>query len=106
MSKARAHARVAREAASQRERAQIARRRARTDRALRLRPSLPPLPRRRRRRRYGAAAPRTIAGLLLGWLVAQILIWQFISGTQARIGLALVGLAVLPVILTSSRSHR
>ena len=105
MSKARAHARAAREAATQRERAQIARCRARTDRALRLRPSLPPLPR-RRRRRYGAASPRVIAGLLLGWLVAQILVWQFVYGTQARLGLALVGLAVLPVILTSSRSHR
>ena len=105
MSKQRAHARALREAAAQRERAQIARRRARTDRALRLRPSLPPLPR-RRRRRFGAASPRTIAGLLLGWLVAQILIWQFVYGTQARLGLALVGLAALPVILTSSRSHR
>lgn len=104
MSKQRAHARALREAAAQRERAQIARRRARTDRALRLRPSLPPLP--RRRRRYGAASPRVVAGLLLGWLVAQVLIWQFVYGIQARLGLALVGLAVLPVILTSSRSHR
>ena len=104
MSKARAQARALREAAAQRERAQIARRRARTDRALRLRPSLPALP--RRRRRYGAAAPRVILGLLSCWLVAQILIWQFVYDTQARLGLALVGLAILPVILTSSRSHR
>ena len=104
MSKARAQARALREAAAQRERAQIARRRARTDRALRLRPSLPALP--RRRRRYGAAAPRVILGLLTCWLVAQILIWQFVYDTQARLGLALVGLAILPVILTSSRSHR
>ena len=105
MSKARAQARALREAAAQRERAQIARRRARTDRALRLRPSLPALPR-RRRRRYGAAAPRVILGLLTCWLVAQLLIWQFVYDTQARLGLALVGLAILPVILTSSRSHR
>ena len=104
MSKARAQARALREAAAQRERAQIARRRARTDRALRLRPSLPALP--RRRRRYGAAAPRVILGLLTCWLVAQILIWQFVYDTHARLGLALVGLAILPVILTSSRSHR
>ena len=105
MSKQRAHARALREAAAQRERAQIARRRARTDRALRLRRTLVPTTP-RRRRRYGAADPRVIAGLLLCWLVAQILIWQFVYSTQARLGLALVGLAALPVILTSSRSHR
>ncbi len=105
MSKERAQARALREVARERDRAQAARRRARKDRAQRLRPSLPALPQ-RRRRRYGAADPRFVGALLLGWAVVQIVIWQLVYSTQARLGLAVLGLAVLPVVTTLSRSHR
>jgi Flp pilus assembly protein TadB len=112
MSKERAHRRAAREAeraaaaaAAERARAQAARRAAWS----RL------LPRRRARRpqRYGALPTQTKVQLVAGWLAVQLVLWQLVDATGTRLGLAVLTLALLPVLVvltvnTSSRrsSHR
>jgi Flp pilus assembly protein TadB len=110
MSKERARARAAREAAHETaraaERERIAKRRARGQRMRSLKPSLPELP--RRRRRYGAMPRRLQLGLAFGWLVAQWLFWQLVADNRTRVGLAIVSLLALPilVVLIPSKGKR
>jgi ferric-dicitrate binding protein FerR (iron transport regulator) len=106
MSKERAKARAAREAARAVEREQAARRRVRQERLAGLKPSLPERP--RRRRRYGAMPLRVQLGLAFGWVVAQWVFWQLTADTRTRIGLALVSLLALPllVVLLPMRGRR
>ena len=102
MSRARARARDAREAARLAEREQTARARARQERLRSLRPGPLTLP--RRPRRYGALSVRLRLGLIFGWLAVQWVLWQLVPDPRSRIGLAVITLFALPVLVVLIRT--
>ena len=61
----------------------------------------------RRRRPYGALPTRTRLTLLVAWVAAQALLWQFVHAPGQRLGLAvLVGACLLVVSRPSLRGPR
>ena len=101
MSKERARAREAREAARATEKAaaakQAAKTAARQERLAALKPSMPKVP--RRQRRYGALPTQYLLGLAFGWLVTQWVFWQLFGDARSRFGLALISVLALPLVV-------
>jgi Flp pilus assembly protein TadB len=109
MSKERQRARQAREAARQAELKAAAERRVKQARRAELRarltPSVPTRP--TRRRRYGALSHRELGQLAAVFVAVQVVVYVLTDGLEARLGLALLTLAVLAVVGTTRKStHR
>jgi Flp pilus assembly protein TadB len=104
VSQERKRAREAREAARRQHLETAAANRARQARRAevrdRLRPSLP-----RRRRRFGQLSTWALVRVVALWLAVQVLIWLFVPGTQARLGLAVVSLGFLAVLVRTRKRY-
>lgn len=110
MSKERARRRATREAERAAALAETERRRQKQARRQALRRHLPRMPARKTSRpaRYGALPNSVKARLAVGWLAVQVLVGQLTDSWAQRVGIALLTLAVLPlvVVLTLNTASR